>query len=149
MKITPCVSFRTVDFMHEKFESYLLVVKMCPCFKVVLIFRCNLEHITKANWNRVTLPCVCVCGYCESLPEWQLCWVRAFFGWMEWWCIATWQLTCPHPFCFSLVWFCCIATTLDTFVLVVCFMLHSNAQGLCKWTKTSNHLCMAVHEPRY
>jgi len=32
--------------MREKFKSYLLAAQMCPCFKIVLIFRCNLEHIT-------------------------------------------------------------------------------------------------------
>lgn len=60
MEITLCVLLRTVDFMREKFKSYLLVAQMCPCFKIILILRCNLEHIMKANWNRVTLPCVCL-----------------------------------------------------------------------------------------
>ena len=45
MEITLCVSFRTVDFMHEKFKSYLLVEQMCPCFKTELTFRSDLEHI--------------------------------------------------------------------------------------------------------
>jgi hypothetical protein len=81
MEIILCVLFRTVDFMHEKFKSYLLVAQMCPCFKIVLIFRCNLEHTMKANWNRVTLPCVSlwmlwIIARIAAVPSFCVFWVN-------------------------------------------------------------------------